>query len=435
MKLRLRNRFRLSVAAQVAGLAATLLLFAYTAIATDFAAVPVTLAVVILLQVALLLHSVERHVDTLEDFFAAINYEDLTRHYVVDDVDAELKTAFNRIIDRFRSARAERDLQADYLDTVMRHVPVPIAAVRADGRLRLVNAPMKRMTGLASLRSLDDFGELDPALPDKLRGIDAGQQRLLQARFRDLPVELRVSVSEIRFGGESERIYSIENLTGELSARESSAWRNLIRVLTHEIMNSLTPVASLAETTATMTDADVSRDDLKDALSTIARRSRGLVHFVERYRELMQVPAPRPESLGVRSIIDEVLRLMAKEIDGVQVDVDVTPRTLKVTADRALLDQVLVNLLRNAVQATASTADPAITLRGRLQLGRTLIQVSDNGPGFEAGTEDQIFVPFFTTRREGSGIGLSVSRQIMLAHGGDLLASSDEHGATLTMLF
>ena len=239
----------------------------------------------------------------------------------------------------------------------------------------------------------------------------------------------------MRFGGEPERIYSIENLTGELSARESSAWRNLIRVLTHEIMNSLTPVASLAETSASITDDVGSRDDLKDALATIARRSRGLVQFVERYRELMQIPAPRPEPLGVRAVLEDVLRLMTDEIDGIAIDIDVAPESLQVNADRALLDQVLVNLMRNAVQAMAETSSPRLSLRGRLELGRTLIRVSDNGPGIEAGTEDQIFVPFFTTRRDGSGIGLSVSRQIMLAHGGDLLASSDGQGTTMTLLF
>lgn len=396
---------------------------------------PLALGLIILLQVAVLLRSVERHVDTLEDFFATINYEDLTRRYVTDDIDAELKTAFNRIIDRIRSARAERDLQADYLNTVVRHVPVPLVAVRADDSARLVNGAMKRMTGLGSLRSLEDFSALAPDLPAKLREVGAGRQRLLQTRFRDLPVELRVAVAEIRFGGEPERIYTIENLTGELSARESSAWRNLIRVLTHEIMNSLTPVASLAETSASITGDEGSREELKDALATIARRSRGLVHFVERYRELMQIPAPRPEPLGLRAVLEDVLRLMADEIDGVAVDIDVTPRTLEVDADRALLDQVLVNLIRNAVQAMTETPSPSLSLRAHLELGRTLIRVSDNGSGIEEGAGDQIFVPFYTTRRDGSGIGLSVSRQIMLAHGGDLLASSDERGTTMTLLF
>ena len=435
MKQHLRSRFRLVVVGQIMGLFTTMALLAWAALSTSYIAVPLVIGLVIALQVAVLLHTVEKHVDTLEDFFAAINYEDLTRKFVTDDIDAELKAAFNRIIDRFRAARADREVQADYLETVVRHVPIPLMAVRADGGLRLFNNPLRRLTGLGSLNSIDDFAALDPALPDKLRSIDVGQQRLLQARFRDLPVELRVAVSEIRLDGDSERIYSIENLSGELSARESSAWRNLIRVLTHEIMNTLTPVASLAETSLAIADDPGSRDELKEAVATISRRAQGLVHFVDRYRELLHVPSPRLEAVSVRSALQSVATLMARELDGTALTIDVLPRTLEVQADPALLDQVLVNLVRNAAQAMAECRERRLVLRGKLQYGRTLVQVIDSGPGIDPSVADQVFVPFFTTRRDGSGIGLSVSRQIMMAHGGELVAASSPEGTTMTLLF
>ena len=435
MKQRLRNRFRLIVALQVAAIVATVFLIAYTALNTDYVAAPAVLGVMVALQVLALLRSVEKHVDTLEDFFAAIHYEDLTRQYVTDDVDAELKTAFNRIIDRFRVARAEREVQAGYLETVVRHVPVPLMASRTDGSLRLVNNPLKRLTGLTSLRRLDDFAKLDPALPGLLAAVDAGQQRLVQTRFRDIPVELRITVAEIRLEGETERIYTIENLSGELSARESSAWRNLIRVLTHEIMNTLTPVASLAETAVSIVDDATAREELKQALNTIVRRSHGLIAFVERYREVMQVPTPQPQTVSVAVALQGVVQLMQEELEGIHVDISVTPESLEVQADPALLDQVLVNLVQNAVQAMAESADRRLRLSGRLAYGRTLVQIVDSGCGIAEGIADQIFVPFFTTRRAGSGIGLSVSRQIVMAHGGQLVASSDEQGTTMSLLF
>jgi nitrogen fixation/metabolism regulation signal transduction histidine kinase len=438
VKQRFRARFRLTAVAQVIGLAVTMALLAYTSLNSNYIAVPVVLGVVILLQVWLLLRSVEAHVDTLEDFFAAINYEDFTRQYVTDDVDAELKEAFNDIIDRFRRARAERDVQAGYLETVVRHVPIPLMAVRADGQLRLVNNPLRRLTGLANLGHIQDLASLDPALPQMMRSIETGQQRLLQTRFREVPVELRVAVAELRLAGDTERIYSVENLSGELSARESSAWRNLIRVLTHEIMNTLTPVASLAQTALTIADvtdetAD-DREELKQAIGTIARRSQGLIHFVERYRELLQVPQPRPEPTSVDAALRSVVRLMGEELRSVEVLVDVTPVTLEVQADPALLDQVLVNLVRNAAHAMQDTEKPLLILRGRLEFGRTLLQVIDNGAGIPESIQDQVFIPFFTTKRDGSGIGLSLSRQIMMAHGGELVASSDDAGTTMSLL-
>ena len=435
MKTRLRARFRLLVVAQVLALVVSIALLTFTATDTEYIAVATIVGVMILLQVFGLLHFVEAHVDTLEDFFAAINYEDFTRQFVTDDIDAELKAAFNRVIDRFQQARAERELQAEYLETVVRHVPIPLMAVRSDGSLRLVNNPMRHLTGLPGLSHIEDLAVLDPALPLRMQSVEPGQQRLIQSRFREMPVELRVSVSEIRIAGNSERIYSIENLSGELTARESSAWRSLIRVLTHEIMNTLTPVASLAQTCSSMLDATEATNDIREAIETIGRRSEGLIHFVERYRELLQVPKPEPEEVPVLNAFNGVVALLRGELETVDLTINVHPDTLHVRADRALLDQVLINLVRNAAQALHAVERKKLTLSGKLDYGRVLIQVIDNGPGIPEALKDQIFIPFFTTKRDGSGIGLSLSRQIMTAHGGEIAAMSDGDSTVMSLLF
>ena len=435
MKEQHRRRFRIRIFVQVIGVVVTAVVLALMLVRTNFVAAPAAVGCLIVLQAVALLRAVEAHVDTLEDFFAAVNYEDFTRQYLVEDVDSELKAAFNRIIDRFRTARAERDVQASYLETVVKHVPIPLLAARADGVLRLVNNPLKRLTGLANLKNLDDLADLDPALPEIMQEIGAGQQRLLQTRLRGFPVELRVSVSEIRLAGEVERIYSIENLSSELSARESSAWRNLIRVLTHEIMNTLTPVASLAQTSLNMLDRPGSREELREAIATIAKRSEGLTDFVTRYREYLQVPTPQPRAVRVDGAFRGITRLLRDELQGIDVDLSVVPQSLEVQADPALLDQVLVNLVRNAMDAMQETPEPALSLHAEMTHGRTELSVTDNGPGIPPKVQEQIFIPFFTTKRTGSGIGLSLSRQIMLAHGGELVAASDGDGTTMTLLF
>ena len=181
------------------------------------------------------------------------------------------------MLGRFQNARADRDMQATYLDTVIRHVPIAFFAARADGSLSLVNNPARRLTGMPALANIQDLAKLDDGLPTELASIEAGQQRLLQTNIRGLPVELRVSVAEIRMAGEVERLYSIENLSGELSARESSAWRNLIRVLTHEIMNTLTPITSLAQTTVGMLDEPDAAADIRAAITTISRDRKSVV--------------------------------------------------------------------------------------------------------------------------------------------------------------
>lgn len=420
---------------QVVLLVAAILLLGWSVYSTEFRAVPFVIGIVVLLQVIALIHSVESHVDSLEDFFAAVNYEDFTRRFVEEDVDSELKGAFNRVLSRFQDARAAREVQAGYLETVVRHVPVPFIAARSDGSVALVNNPARRLTGLSTLTHIRQLEALDPGLPQRIQSLAPGSQQMIESRVRGMPAELRVSVSEIRLEGGVERLYSIENLSGELTARESSAWRNLIRVLTHEIMNTLTPVSSLAQTTTGMLDDESAKDDIRDAVQTIARRSEGLMNFVLRYRELLKVPQPDMTVVNVRDALQGIVTLMVAELDGVDVEVSVSPESLEVTADTALLDQVLVNIVKNARDAIVDVESPKIYLSGRLDFGRTIIGVKDNGPGIDAETIDQVFVPFFTTKRDGSGIGLSLCRQIMTAHGGEIAVESDATGTSVSLVF
>jgi nitrogen fixation/metabolism regulation signal transduction histidine kinase len=430
-----RARFRLLTVVQVLFLAVAMAALAWTALQTQYLAVPVIIGLIIVLQVAGLLRFVESHVDTLEEFFAAINYEDFTRRFIEDDVDVELKTAFNRILQQFQDARAERDVQAGYLETVVRHVPVPFMAARQDGSLSLVNNPARRLTGISSLRHLQQLAELDPALPALMRAIEPGQQQMLQTRIREVPVELRISAAEIRLASGLERLYSIENLSGELTARESAAWRNLIRVMTHEIMNTLTPVSSLAQTTSSLLDDPRATEDVRDAVETIARRSEGLMDFVSRYRELLNVPQPDCVILKVEHVLQGVAKLLRNELADVRLAIAVEPGSLEVRADRQLLDQVMLNLVKNALDAMQGQEQPAMTLRAYLDYGRTIIKVTDNGSGIAADEIAQVFVPFFTTKRNGSGIGLSLCRQVMSAHGGEIVVDSDANGTTMSLIF
>jgi nitrogen fixation/metabolism regulation signal transduction histidine kinase len=431
----MRQRFRLLALLQALLLLVTLTGFAWSFWQTDYVAVPFILGGIALMQLVLLLRFVETHIDTLEEFFAAINYEDFTQHFVTEDIDAELKLAFNKVIGRFQDARADRELQANYLEAVVRHIPVPLLSVRADGSLRLVNNPARRLTGLAQFRRLDDLAVLGDDLPQRMRSIEPGQQRLLQARIREVPVELRVAVSEIRIAGSPERLYSIENLSGELTARESSAWRNLIRVLTHEIMNTLTPISSLAQTSAGLLDKPAAAGDVREAIETISRRSEGLMNFVSRYRELLKVPEPAPVDLPVQAAVNDVLTLLSDKLASVAVSIDIRPETLTLRADPQLLDQLLLNIVKNAVEAITDVAAPAITISARLEYGRIVLRITDNGPGIADDAADQVFIPFFTTKRDGSGIGLSLSRQIMTAHGGEIAISRKDGRTTVSLVF
>ena len=250
--------------------------------------------------------------------------------------------------------------------------------------------------------------------------------------------------------GEAEKLVSLQNIQSDLDGVQLSAWQDLVRVLTHEIMNSLTPVTSLANTAADLVqhsakspklDADLkeSLNDALDAVTTVSRRSDDLLKFVSSYRQLTRLPEPQRKSIPVLDLLNSIKQFLSTsntETGDVTIDILVTPESLTIYADRNMIEQILINLVKNSLQATQNL-DANITLKGRLaKQGGTAIDVIDNGPGIPSELLDKIFVPFFTTKREGSGVGLALSRQIMIAHGGNILLNQVESGGTqFSLLF
>jgi two-component system nitrogen regulation sensor histidine kinase NtrY len=269
-------------------------------------------------------------------------------------------------------------------------------------------------------------------------------------QLEDLEQQLTISATEIVIAGKLEKLVSLQNIQTELDGVQLKAWQDLVRVLTHEIMNSITPVASLAKTATELVDdalhklkghPDVSEDlaDVKSAVETVARRSDGLMHFVQSYRRLTRLPAPKQRQILLTELFADVEQLVAAEWAEKEIELTlrVEPRSLELTADPDMVEQVLLNLLQNAEHVLAGRDSARVNVVGRLsQQGHVSVEVADNGPGVSEDIAKRIFVPFFTTRREGSGVGLALTRQVMLAHGGTAtLGTSDSGGAKFTLRF
>jgi signal transduction histidine kinase len=233
-------------------------------------------------------------------------------------------------------------------------------------------------------------------------------------------------------------LVSLQNIKSELEEKEMEAWQTLIRILTHEIMNSITPISSLASTTNSILSEELddgaftltkeARDDVISAVRTIEKRSHGLMNFVENYRKLTRIPKPDLKVIPVADLFERIASLMKDQIEQSSIDcrISIVPPALKLKADPVLIEQVLINLCKNAVEAVSERSDAVIEMAARSDNhGKTVIQIADNGQGIEAEVLDKIFIPFFTTKPEGSGIGLSLSKQIMRLHGGTLKASSE----------
>jgi two-component system nitrogen regulation sensor histidine kinase NtrY len=286
-----------------------------------------------------------------------------------------------------------------------------------------------------------------------LRTLKPGEKTNLRALIHDESMQLSLHATEFGLGSRIITLVSIQNIQSELEEQEMKAWQNLIRVMTHEIMNSITPIASLAATANSRLndDSKTANDngpdgfdpgtiqDVRQAVDAIHRRSTGLIRFVESYRNLTQIPKPDFKILPVRDLLENAKLLLDKEIveNDIRFSISINPESLTVMADEELITQVLINLIRNALQSTKGREGARIALSARTgNFGRTVIQIEDNGIGINEDTLDKIFIPFFTTHPDGSGIGLSLSRQIMRMHGAAITAQSiPNQETTFTLRF
>ena len=323
-------------------------------------------------------------------------------------------------------------------------------SVHTDGRLQVHNNAARRLLGSVSVARLEDLAVFGEDFLKQVQTVSPGERRLALFRADAMEQRIIISATEIVIAGRMEKLVSLQNIQSELDGVQLQSWQDLVKVLTHEIMNSITPVASLAKTAADLVDdaasklsdqPDVLEDlvDVKSAVETVARRSDGLMHFVQSYRRLTRLPPPNIQLLSLSELFAAVSQLVATEWDqqGIQLRVSVEPITLELNADAEMLEQVLLNLLQNSAQALVGQEDAQVQLiAGLNRHGHVRIDVSDNGPGIPEDIAGRIFVPFFTTRREGSGVGLALTRQVMLAHGGSVvLGESVAGGASFTLTF
>jgi two-component system nitrogen regulation sensor histidine kinase NtrY len=283
-----------------------------------------------------------------------------------------------------------------------------------------------------------------------LESLGPGCSAILKVERHSGALLLKAAATDLTLRGRRRRLISLQNIDNELNAQEMAAWQTVIRVMAHEVMNSLTPVSSLAATARDLVrdvrgqlpEGDprtVALTDACDALETVARRSEGLLHFVQNHRRLVKPLVARIEIAPVQRVFSRIQRLLAAELAArdIQIKTRIEPATLEVAADADLLDQALINLVRNSVEALRDTASGNILLCAYASAsGRLVIAVADNGPGIAAEQRDKIFVPFFTTKRQGSGVGLTLVRQIATAHGATVEVSQTAGGgATVSLRF
>ncbi len=384
---------------------------------------------------------VEKTNREVAQFLLNIRYDDYAATYSDAEKDAafdNLHGAFNVVTDKFRSIRSQKEAQFQYLQTIVEHVDTGLICFDEKNQTILMNRALQKLLHRSHLHNREMLSRLDPALGEAFDQIQPGERRLVKIISEGDILQLSLRVSVLKMQDATWNLFAVQNIHNELEEQELQSWQKLIRILTHEIMNSATPIVSLAATTSDLLrqpDASEHTDDIQIAVSAIGRRADGLMQFTESYRRLTKVPQPKFQAIEVQPFLENICALVAPvfleknvvleknwSTKSPNLQINQSPN-LQIQADPALLEQVLINLLQNALAATENNPQDHRKVKisfFKNEEGSCVIAVSDNGPGIAPELLEQIFVPFFTTKSEGSGIGLSLCRQIMHLHKGTI---------------
>jgi len=377
----------------------------------------------------------------LEDFFIAHLSGEVTSSFIKSGKDEEfigLYHYFDELNEKLEKVRVENEISNTYFKTLVDHAAVGLIAFTEDGRIEFFNDAARKIFGTHVLKNLNKLDQFKEGLSEHLLHMTSKQTELFPIIVKGELIQLATRKVQFQTGEKTVHLVSVQNIKPELEQKEIESWQRLIRVLTHEIMNTITPITSLASSLTRMfreketgyikKPEEITSKAIEKTLrglDLVEGRGNGLVQFVENYREITRLPKPHFQLVNLREMLLQVVTLNESQVPEREVSmlVECHPSVL-FQADPGLLGQVLINLVKNALEATLNKDHTIIKLNGQSTQERTIIEVEDNGPGIPSEMLQDIFIPFFTTKEKGSGIGLSLSRQIIRLHGGSLEASS-----------
>ena len=439
------KNFRLNIIFRVLLLVVTIYILVHVIQNGEYYMTPFLFAILLLLQTLSLINYIEKTNRIVSSFLESIRFSDFSRTFQAEGLGSSfdgLKRSFNKVIEDFQKIRSEKEEHYFYLQQIISHVEIGILAYRTDGTVEMINNSAKKLFNLQSLKNIQLLETWSPGLESVFFDIKPGDNQLVKVSRGEDVLQLSIYATQFKINDREIILVSIKNIQSELEEQEMKAWQKLIRVLTHEIMNSIAPIASLTSTvnvmvkeTVTQLESDTNNNidtesfnDIIEALETIHKRSTGLIHFVEKYRNLTKIPTPNFSTYKIKTQFENIYNLLKKDIIESEINfkIIVIPEVLEVTADEQLIEQVLINLVKNSIHALENVENGEIKLNAYINnSGKRVMQIYDNGQGIIKEVGDKIFIPFFTTKTSGSGIGLSLSKQIMRQHGGHIKVSSE----------
>jgi two-component system, NtrC family, nitrogen regulation sensor histidine kinase NtrY len=392
----------------------------------------------------------KKAVAELSQFVESVHYRDFSRHFDVKHAPAELqplRKGFNEINSTFKIISKEKETQYQYLQKILELVDTGIISFELEtGEVVWMNESLKRLLQVPYLKTVHSLKRRDPDLYEQVIAAGLGENIIATAHLEKSSIKLLLSATAFQTEGKKYKLIAFQNVNEALDETESKAWNKLLSVMTHEIMNSVAPISSLADTLKNRLQASVRQmedsaavEDLEIGIDTIKRRSEGLLKFAETYRNLNKITTTSLQKVPVRDLFATIHQLMLPTLDQKNIELEIILKEvdLYLQADVNLMEQVLINLVVNAVEAVKDQQQPRIILSAEQGSGnKTIIKIIDNGTGMPEEIMEKIFVPFFSTKKSGSGIGLSLCKQIVSLHRGTLQVQSKEGvGTVFTMSF
>lgn len=366
----------------------------------------------------------------MKRLFESIQYQDFAITFKSDNKLGEsfrdLNNDLNAVIHSFNQVRAEREATLHFINAIIQQINVGILSYDIEGKIEINNQAANKLLKVYRLKHISDIEKQNIAIFESIVSLKPGESKLLSLSENDLSF----SVTEIQMRGRKIRLVAIHNIRSELQIKELEAWQNLTKVLRHEIMNSVTPIVSLAETMTDIVQNEIkaenekeqeSIDDLKDALQTVQRRGNGIMKFVNAYREFTSIPLPNKTHVNSQQLLKSLEGIFTQKAIESKLTVTYELRNeFETFVDIEQIEQVLINITKNAFEAENLSETPSITVVSHTENGIKTIEIADNGSGIEKSLQEKIFIPFYTTKKTGSGIGLSLSRQIMQLNEGNI---------------
>ncbi|MFD3001708.1 sensor histidine kinase [Pontibacter toksunensis] len=449
------NGFKAKLLFRLLLLVAIIVVTVFVLYRTDWYMTAFCLFLLVLFQLYDMLFFVERTNRDISSFLEAIKHSDFTQRFAAEGANSsfrDLYDSFNDISDSFQRVKTEKQAHYHYLQTIVEQIGTGILTFNEEGEVQLVNHVVKELLRVPHLRNIQALERLSPELVHALWHTQHNGKTLVTVPLEQEQLLLNLHVTELRSQGQLLKIVTLQNIQSELEEQELQTWQKVIRVLTHEIMNSVTPVISLTSTVAGLLKSGVIAkraageaieeevlEDMQAGLQTIERRSAGMLHFVKNYRRLMRLPTSELRPVKVKELLQNVRRLLqpTMQTQHISLKLYLPDENMVILADAEQLEQVLINLIKNGMEACEAVDSPCVEVVAYIpeqEKSMVRIDVTDNGDGIPADVLDKIFIPFYTTKKQGSGIGLSLSKQIIRQHGGSIRVNSQPGGPTVFSL-